>query len=254
VTAPTSAQWIHAAANRLALGSQRLTAHLARRVTGWVRGVWRRTTAWLSDATGIAWALRLAVLLAGTWLLRKIGMSVAAAAARRLDSSPWLLWPALALWIIAAWKAGRPDWQPGPAPAAAEAPEPEPEPDPVSLAKEHSAGPTLDDVLAAAHVLATPHVHLAAIEELLGAPQGTARRLLTEGGIRISDVRMQGRGTSTGVRASDLPALLPHSPEGVGGVVGAGQDANNSNNALKVEEGLGMTIIRDPSERRAYTV
>ncbi|MFD9569975.1 hypothetical protein ACFWBI_09035 [Streptomyces sp. NPDC059982] len=257
MNAPTSAQWIRAAAARLTLGSQRLGTHLGRRVCAWIRGVWRRTVAWLSDATGLAWAVRLCCLLGAAWILRRIGVAVATAAARRLDSSAWLLWPALGLWLIAAWRAGHPDWKPGPAPAAAEEPEPEPEePESVSLAKDHpAAGPSLDDVLAAARWIGTPHAHLAAIDDHTGAPAGTARRLLTEAGIPIADVRMQGRGTSTGVRGSDIPALLSPSPEGVDGVVGAGQAANNSNNdTLRIEEGSGMTIIRDLSERRAYTV
>ncbi|MEU9000521.1 hypothetical protein [Streptomyces sp. NPDC048551] len=258
MSAPTSREWVQAAAQRLTLGSKRLTAHLTRRAAAWIRDTWRRTNGWLSDATGIAWALRLAALLAAAWLLRRIGVSVAAAAARRLDSSAWLLWPALGLWLIAAWRAGHPDWAPGPAPAAAEVPEPEPEPAPVSLAKEHPgpAGPTLDDVLAAARALGTPHVHLAAIEERLQAPAGTARRVLTEAGIPIADVRMQGRGTSTGVRGSDIPPLSSPSPEGVVGVVGAGQDANNSNNDIRVTLSAGgaQVTVTDLTEQRAYTV
>ncbi|MEW1638638.1 hypothetical protein AB0469_31840 [Streptomyces sp. NPDC093801] len=255
MNAPTSHEWIRAAAARLTLGSQRLTAHLARRVTDWVRGVWQRTTRWLGEASGIAWALRLAVLLGAAWILRKVGLGVAGWGARRLQTSSALLWPALGLWLIAAWRVGHPDWNPCPAPAVQE-PEPEAEPEPVSLAKEHAvAGPGIDDVVAVARTLGTPHVHLAAIEEYLGAPQGTARRLLAAAGIPIADVRMHGRGTSTGVRGSDIPPFSHPSPEEVVGVVGAGQGANNSNNdAIGVREEAGMTIITDPSERREYTV
>lgn len=255
MTAPTSAQWIRAAAARLTLGSQRLTEHIGRRTAAWVRKVWTRTTKWLGEASGIAWALRLAVLLAAAWILRKIGLGIAGWGARRLQTSSGLLWPALGLWLIAAWRVGHPDWKPRPAPAAAEEPASEGESEEVSLAKEHPAGPSLDDVLAAARKLGTPHVHLKAIEEDIGAPQGTARRLLAEAGIPITDVRMQGRGTSTGVRGSDIPPLPPSSPEAAVGVVGAGQDVNNSNSdAIGVREEAGMTIITDPSERRAYTV
>lgn len=255
MTAPTSRAWIQAAARRLTLGSERLAAHLTGRVVAWVRDTWARTMTWLSDATGIAWAVRLAVLLAAAWVLRKVSVSIAAAAARRIDNSAWLLWPALALWIVAAWRAGHPDWKPRPAPAAAEEPEPEVESGPVSLAKEHPAGPLLEDVLNAAHLLRTPHVHLAAIDECLKAPQGSARRLLTEAGIPISDVRMQGRGTSTGIRDSDLPPLPGPSSEGVGGAVGAVQDANNSNNirVTRSAEGAQVTVT-DLTERRAYKV
>lgn len=258
MTAPTSHEWIRAAATRLTLGSQRLTAHLTRRVAAWIRDTWRRTNEWLADASGIAWALRLTVLLAAAWILRKVGVSAAAAAARRIDSSPWLLWPALALWIIAAWRAGHPDWQPrsGPQAAAAEAPEPEPEPEAVSLAKEHPPGPSLDDVVSAARELGTPHVHLAAIDTRLGAPKGTARQVFTAAGIPIADVRMQGRGTSTGVRGEDIPPLSSPSPEGAGDVVGAGQGANNSNSNIRVTRSAGgaQVTVTNLAEQRAYSV
>ncbi|MFE3762285.1 Clp protease N-terminal domain-containing protein [Streptomyces sp. NPDC059104] len=170
---------------------------------------------------------------------------------------PPLMWGAAACWLLAAWRAGHPDRQPknAPTPVAADAPEPEAEPEPVGPAKEQPAGPTIDDVVAAARQLGTPHVHLAAIEEHLGAPKGTARRLLTAAGVPIADVRMHGRGTSTGVRDADIPPFSHPSPEAAVGVVGAGQGANNSNSdAIGVREEAGMTIITDPSERRAYTV
>ncbi|MFD3802628.1 hypothetical protein ACFWTC_03145 [Streptomyces sp. NPDC058619] len=256
MTAPTSRAWAQAAAARLTLGSKRLTSHLTRRIAAWIRNTWQRTMAWLSDATGLAWAVRLCVLLAAAWILRKVGVSIAAAAARRIEASAWLLWPALALWIIAAWRAGHPDWKPRPAPAAAEEPEPEAEPETVSLAKDHPVGPTLDDVLAAARKLGTPHVHLAAIERHIKAPRGTVRPVLVEAGIPISDVRMKGAGTSTGIQDSDIPPLSSPSPEGVGGVVGAGQDANNNSNNIRVTRSAGgaQVTVTDLAEQRAYTV
>lgn len=257
MNAPTSRAWLRAAAQRLTLGSRRIAVHLTRRITAWIRDTWARTMAWLSDATGIAWAVRLCVLLAAAWILRQVGLAVVGAAARRLDTSAWLLWPTAGVWIIAAWRAGHPDWQPRTAPAAAagEAPEPQPDPAPVSLAKP-AAGHSLDDALDAARRLGTPHCHLAVIDDALDAPPGTARGLFTAAGIPISDVRMRGRGTSTGVRGRDIPPLSSPSPEGDATVVGAGQGANNdnNNNRLRVREEAGMTIILDPSERRAYTV
>ncbi|MGW5852104.1 hypothetical protein ACWFQ8_29860 [Streptomyces sp. NPDC055254] len=170
---------------------------------------------------------------------------------------PWLMWVLAVWWVAAAWRAGRPGWKPtAPDPAAAaQGPDPTAEPGPISLAKEHPPGPSLGDVLTAARALGTPHVHLAAIEEYLGVPRGTVRPVLTTAGIPITDVRMQGRGTSTGIRGADVPPLSSPSPIGVADVVGAGHGANNSNNnALRVKEEAGMTIILDPSERRAYTV
>ncbi|MCX5197211.1 hypothetical protein OOK31_25490 [Streptomyces sp. NBC_00249] len=255
MNAPTSREWVQAAARRLTTGSERLAAHHVRRTTLWVRTTWARTMEWLSDASGLAWAVRLTVLLAAAWVLRKVGVYVATVGARRLHTSSGLLWPVLALWLIAAWRVGHPDWQPRAAPTAERTPEPAGKPEPVSLAKEQPVGPSLDDVLAAARTLGTPHVHLAAIEEHLGAPAGTARRALTEAGIPIADVRMTGRGTSTGVRGTDIPPLPSPSPEAAVAAVGTGQDANNSNNnGVRVKEEAGMTIIHVPSERRAYKV
>ncbi len=255
MTAPTSRAWLKAAARRLTTGSERLAAHIARRTAAWLRDTWARTMAWLSDATGLAWAVRLCALLAAAWVLRKAGVSLASAVARRIDQSAWLLWPALAVWIIAAWRAGHPDWKPRPAPAAAEA-TPEPAPDPVSLAKDHPAGPSLDDVLTVARALGTPHVHLAAITDRLKAPDGAVRQVLTAAGIPIGDVRMQGRGTSTGVKGTDIPPAPSPYPEGAGAAVGAGQGANNSNNNVRVDRvgGGAQITVTDLTERRAYTV
>lgn len=79
-----------------------------------------------------------------------------------------------------------------------------------------------------------------------------------------SSVRQPGRSVSTGVRLADLPDPSPSpSPAQPVAVVVAGQDtatgaapatATPEELQLTVEKGAGMTIIRDPSERRAYTV
>lgn len=252
---PTSREWLRAAAQRIATGSERITSHHIKRAVTWVRDTWARTMAWLSDASGIAWAVRLCVLLAAAWILRKVGLGVAGWGARRVQASSGLLWAVLALWLIAAWRVGHPDWRPRPAPAAAEAPEPEAEPEPVSLAKEHPAGPSLDDVLVTAITMGTPHIHLTAIEHHLGAPQGSVRRVLTEAGIPITDVRMKGRGTSTGVRGDDIPAPASPSQAATDDADGAGQDDNNSNNGgNKPPYREGMSIIPDPQRPGRWMV
>ncbi|MFI8360730.1 hypothetical protein ACIGD1_11280 [Streptomyces sp. NPDC085612] len=256
MTAPTSRAWVQAAARRLTTGTELLAAHIVRRVAAWLRDTWARTMAWLSDATGIAWAVRLCALLAAAWVLRKVGVSLAGTVARRIDQSAWLLWPALAVWIIAAWRVGHPDWKPRTAPeAAGEKPGPTAEQPPATPVPDR-AGPSLDEVLDAARKLGTPHVHLAAITDHLGAPDGAVRQVLTAAGIPIGDVRMQGRGTSTGVKGADIPTAPSPSPEGAGAAVGAAQGANNSNNNVRVDrigDGAQITVTK-LDERRAYTV
>ncbi|MFJ3923032.1 hypothetical protein [Streptomyces sp. NPDC090022] len=202
--------------------------------------------------------------LGGTWksVLLRGGVVVYASPHlfTALQPYPYVVPVGFVGWVGAAWWVGHPDWRPRPAPdAVAEGPGPEseegPEEDPVSLSKEHPPGPDIDTVVGAAHRLGTPHVHLTAIEDHLGAPPGSVRRVLTAAGIPISDVRMQGRGTSTGVKGHDLPPLSHPSPEGVDGVVGAGQGANNSNNITVKSSANGVRVtVTDLTERRAYTV
>ncbi|MFJ3537038.1 hypothetical protein ACIPQA_16395 [Streptomyces sp. NPDC090109] len=256
MSAPTSAQWLRAAARRIAKGSELLALERTKRLVGWVRSVWARTMGWLGEASGIAWVVRLAVLLGAAWLLRKIGLGIAGAVARRLEATPSLMWIALALWLIAAWRAGNPK-RPA-APAAAEVEEPAEE-GPL-------AGLTVDEIRALLIKVfgLDPQVHVAVLAERLtgatGGPWSAAdvRAAVERAGGRVErGVRMPGRSPSTGVRRAALPDPSPTPlPLPVEGVVVAGQEpstgaatATHTGPATPAGEGpgKGFTIVDDPT-------
>ncbi len=227
MTAPTSMQWVRAAAGRLTVGSERLAATRAQAVVAWVRDTWARTMSWLGEASGIAWAVRLAVLLAAAWVLRKVGVAVGGAAARRLDASPWLMWPALALWIIAAWRAGHPDKDPSKPPEA-------PAGTPDATGTGPAAGLTVHQIRALLHdaLHTDDQAHVAVLADRLTEATGRAwdaadvRAAAEAAGARVErGVRMPGRSPSTGIRRHTLPTPSPTPPpEPVAGVVVAGQE------------------------------
>ncbi|MFC8491799.1 hypothetical protein ACFUJU_13550 [Streptomyces sp. NPDC057235] len=263
MSAPTSAQWLRAAAARIATGSEILARERTARLVKWVRSVWQRTMGWLGEASGIAWAVRLAVLLGAAWVLRKIALGLAGAVARRLEATPSLMWIALALWLIAAWRAGNP--KRGPAPAAAEEPEPETE-GPL-------AGLTVDEIRALLiDILGPdPQAHLKVLAERLTEATrqpweaADVRAAVERAGGRVEKgVRMPGRTPSTGVRRKTLPDPSPTPPPPpVEGVVVAGQEpstgaATATPTAPATADGEGpgkrFTILDDPADPARHTV
>ncbi|MDH6522526.1 hypothetical protein M2163_000964 [Streptomyces sp. SAI-135] len=83
----------------------------------------------------------------------------------------------------------------------------------------------------------------------MGTDTAHVREVLTWAGVPITDVRMKGRGVSTGVKAADIPLPSPSpnpSPEGPGPVVGTGH-ANNNDTELTVSRlPSGAQIISVP--------
>ncbi|MFC9700909.1 hypothetical protein ACFTWD_09480 [Streptomyces sp. NPDC056943] len=263
MSAPTSAQWLRAAAARIVHGSEILARDRTRRLVGWVRSVWRRTMDWLGAASGFAWAVRLAVLLAAAWVLRKIALGLAGAVARRLEASSSLMWIALALWLIAAWRAGNP--KRGPAPAAAVMEEP--------TGEGPAEGMTVDEIraLLIAVFRLDPQVHVAVLAERLtettGRPWSAAdvRAAVETAGARVeTGVRMPGMNPSTGVRRSTLPDPSPTPPPGpVDPVVVAGQPSPTGPATATptapptgpgAGAGKGFTIVDDPTNPNRHTV
>ncbi|MFJ6703467.1 MULTISPECIES: hypothetical protein [unclassified Streptomyces] len=103
------------------------------------------------------------------------------------------------------------------------------------------------EVLEALRKVAEPHAHLSAVAKALGTDTAHVREVLTQAGVPITDVRMKGRGVSTGVKAADIPLPSP-SPEGPGPVVGPGQ-ANNNDTELTVTRlpgGAQIISVSDP--------
>ncbi|MFE2218344.1 hypothetical protein ACFW93_41300 [Streptomyces canus] len=73
------------------------------------------------------------------------------------------------------------------------------------------------EVLATLRKVAEPHAHLSVVAKALGTDTAHVREVLTTAGVPITDVRMKGRGVSTGVKAADIPlprAPLPAPPPG----------------------------------------
>ncbi|MFC9083247.1 hypothetical protein ACFTY7_40950 [Streptomyces sp. NPDC057062] len=162
------------------------------------------------------------VLVAGP-LLQRRARDLAGGLARRVDAAPWLMWPLVIAWLIAAYRVGRPDWRP---PTAREAAESE-----VTVEREEGepyqgpATPGAAELVAAARQIGTPHAHLAALTEHLGTTGERVREGCAAAGLEVTAVRMRGRGSSTGVRGDVLPPLPSLARDSV---VAAGQATNTT--------------------------
>lgn len=264
----TTAQWLRAAAARISRGSGRLCTLIARRITGKGlakgRSWWAGITGWLGEASGLAWILRLALLLLGALVLRKILTAIALGIGHRADSARLLLWPLLIAWIIAAYRVGHPDWEPKPEPTPEspskqpadeedddqaepdkdESPvEPEPELPPPPLL------PNIEDLRIAMAEVGTPHAHITALAEQIGTTPDRVREALAKWHIPIEPVRMKGRGSSTGVKGDPFPTPLPDQELPSESVVAAGQTANNdNNNGPTVDRSEWGITITDPAD------
>lgn len=265
MTAPTTRQWCRDAARRISRGTSRLTWLLGRRIsrTGAERARtwWRGIRRWLGDASGaVDWTLRAGLLLAAAMLARHVLGTVAGSLPGRLDRASWLMWPAAAVWLIAAYRVGRDGWQPPT--------EPEPEPDvdgeqPVEAAPDGDQDDdeprqiTPEQLAAALHAVGAPHAQFVPLAEHLGVTTAAVREACAAASIPVSGgVRMEGRSVSPGVKAEHFPALssptaAPSDPAPLG-VVGAGQRTDNSNNntasgtVVRTPDGALLLIRDDP--------
>ena len=171
-----------------------------------------------------------------------------------LLDSPALMWPATIGWCVVAYRT-HPETE-EPADAEDEAPEPEAEP-------ESEPGPSDDEFVQLVRELIGdgPGIHLAELPPALAEhypgvrwDTDTARALVVRAGLPIRGTRSATRttvGSSTGIRAKDLPPLPPseRAPEGV---VAAGQPTNNNTNNSTTEPiGQGGYAVREPAETAA---
>ena len=187
---------------------------------------------WVAIWTGsAAICARIGAWIAGGPVPRLIALGLAAGFAKGLPHTTTLVWLTAAAWLVTAVVLGLRS----PATTAPEDDGQEP-------------ALTPEKVTAALHELAAPHVHLVPVAEALDSTTQDVRKALDEMGVPVTDgVRMKGRGVSPGVRAQDLPPLpRDHSPAAEGVLT----SDNNSNNAPTVERQAGMTIIRDPADRK----
>lgn len=178
---------------------------------------------------------RIGAWIAGGPLARVTGLLLAAGFAKGLPHTTTVAYVAAAAWIVTAVAYGlRTPTQPDCEEATEETVE--------------QPKLTADTVTAALHAVAAPHAQLEPAADHLGCTTADLRAVLKEMGVPVAGgVRMKGRGVSTGVREQDLPPLpRDHSPA----TEGALTSDNNSNNAPTVERQAGMTIIRDPADRK----
>ncbi|MFF9215604.1 hypothetical protein [Streptomyces viridosporus] len=270
MSAPSTMQWIRQAAQRLSTGSVRLALHLTAQAIDRGRRIWRGAAGWLGEGTGFGWWLRLAVLLAAAALLRKIVTAIAVSVYLRVESgaAPVLAWGAAGIWVVAAYRCGRDDWEPSapkqlaggeqlPADVATET-----EP----AAEEVPAGPLPVSpvaLIAAVRDIGTPHAQLKPIADHLGTTTDAVRAAAAGLGWPVKDVRMAGRSASAGLRWDEAPTPPPTDPSPA--VVGAGQPADDNDDDTGEEgprEGIdvrrtnGGLIIYDLADthRRRGTV
>lgn len=241
MSAPTTVEWLRTAAARVGTGSGRLTMHLARRTVARVRRVYEGLWDWVGQsASGFDKVFRLAVLAVGVLIVRKTGTAIVRWAYERIESGAWgpVLFAAAGVWIVCAYRAGKPGWTPK---APKEKAKPEAE-EAAPADESHKAGeapegapvvslekpplPTPVAFVSALSRLGTPHAHLSVLAPELGTTPDLMRQALAGWGIPVEDVRMKGRGTSTGVKGDPFPTLRTPSD----GVVDAGQPTNNNDN------------------------
>ncbi|MFD6620071.1 hypothetical protein ACFWFB_33050, partial [Streptomyces albidoflavus] len=222
--APSTMQWIRRAGQRLSTGSSRLATHLAARMLARARRLWHSCYGWVSAVSGIEWLIRMAVLVAVAWVVRKIGETVAVGASRTVadGGAPWLMWGSLIVWILAAYRCGHPDWKPKPLPEdepTEEAAEESEEEQPVA-AQAPAGRPPVSPValVAAVRDIGTPHAQLRPLAEYLGTTTDAVRAAAAELEWPVKDVRMDGRSSSAGLHWGDCPYPPPLPP--LSGVVG----------------------------------
>jgi hypothetical protein len=263
VSAPSTVQWLRAAAARVYTGSGRLATHYAGRLVAFGRRRYEAVAAWVGRSSGVWWLAKVALLL---WLAGRARLVVTAVVERvleRVDSGAfgWLLWTLAGLWVVGAYRAGADGWEPKqrPVPEAVEAESEEPavsaeSVSAVSLVKPPPVSPTA--LVAAVRDIGTPHAQLKPLAEHLGVSTDAVRAAAAGIGWPVKDVRMEGRSSSAGLRWDDCPSptILAPSP----GVVGAGQPADDNDDDTSGEGpgkrfrvvpiGLSGTVVHDPAE------
>ncbi|MFD9618486.1 hypothetical protein ACFWB2_14620 [Streptomyces virginiae] len=155
-----------------------------------------------------------------------------------VETAPFLMWAVVAWWVVKAYQRGKPT------DGAAVTPPPESS-EPASTEETAEADP--EALVAILREVAAPNAHLAVVAEKLGTDTARVREALSRAGIPVSDVRMKGRGVSTGVKASDIPSPRP-SPETPGPVVGPGHGDNNNTgtNLRAFPDGTRALFVDDP--------
>jgi hypothetical protein len=253
-------------------GSVQLALHGVARSYTRARDRVRRIAGWVGAADGFDKLMRLGFLALLILVVRKVATAIVVWAYHRITSGTWglPLFLAAAVWIVAAYRAGHPDWTPkppkqrpaeaSPDQAAADGDSHAQDADPagaVALEKQPPAPPVEPaELVAAVRAIGTPHAQLKPLAEHLSASTDAVRATAARLGWEVKDVRMAGRSASAGLRGDEAPSLPP--PEPLPGVVGAGQPADDNDDdsgqgsprkGLRVEPiGLGGRLVHDPAD------
>lgn len=253
--APTTVQWIRRAGQRLSTGSARLATHLAARALYKGRRIWNRGRNWLAEVSGVAWLLRLGMLLATAWILRKISTAIATGLYLTIANGgrPWLMWGAALAWIIGAYRCGHPDWKPKPLPEA-EQDTPADEEDQAATAEQAPSGPpsvSPVELIAAVCDVGTPNAQLVPLAEHLRVTTDAVRAAAAGMGWPVKDVRQEGRSSSAGLRWDECPPPPPVTLPS--GVVGAGQLADdNDDDSGERGPGEGLRVVHTDAGLTVY--
>ncbi|MFF9002631.1 hypothetical protein ACF1GW_35590 [Streptomyces achromogenes] len=253
MSAPTTAQWLRTAVDRVAVGSTRLAAYRGGRLIRGARSRYKRIRAWVGESRGFDKWLRVALLVGAALVARAVGVALARWAYDRIQSGAWwhLLVAAALAWTSAAYRAGRADWQPTPDPAPADvAPDGDEEADAAGEQPEPTeqapAGPppvSPDELVAAVRDIGTPHAQLKPLADHLGTTTDAVRAAARRMGWAVKDVRMAGRSSAAGLRGDEAPSPPPAEP--LPGVVGAGQPADDNDDDTDGEgPGEGVRVVR----------
>ncbi|MFJ4847554.1 hypothetical protein [Streptomyces sp. NPDC088733] len=242
MSAPTTAEWLRAAAGRIGDGSAVLAGRIIRLGAKAGRDRAAGVSRWLGQGSGIVdTCLRWGLLYVGGRVLLRVApgpLHLVAGVWRAIPGAPW--W-ACGVWLVAAYRAGG-----KPKPTTAQADE-DPDPDvAVDLVRQ-----LLDN---------RPGVHLSAVRERLAAElphrtwsQADVRQLLADAGVPVRhSVKVRGVGVAVGVHRADLPPLPSPATEEVGEEVEQQVRAATATATPVIEEvggGAGL-VIKPPADRR----
>ena len=218
MSTPTTREWLREAARRITRGTPILAGQLLKRgtavTTKRARTTRKNVSGWLGESTGLLDTLLRWVLLAiAAWVLWIVGRGVLGLGVHVAAGARGALWPASAVWLVAAYRAGRPD-DPQPAPKEAEPDSPPP----ASAEAEVPWVPKLVFLaILHAEVGEARAVHLAHVAGVLAKhyPEHewdvpSVAALCAAQNIPVEPkVRAHGKGATRGVLRSSLPPLGP---------------------------------------------
>ncbi|MEU1478909.1 hypothetical protein [Streptomyces sp. NPDC005760] len=233
MSAPTSREWLRTAADRIAIGSQRLLTRSVGRVARAAKTRVERLPWWVQ--LGLAFV----TLLRGPGVLARLGDW----AHERVESGAWSGFLAVSaiVWVMAAYRAGQGEDVPQEPPAADEAEPDEADDAQPAPAVEQRPGPppvSPTALIAAVRDVGTPHAQLKPLAEHLGTTTDAVRASAAGLGWTVKDVRMQGRSASAGLRWDEVPSPPPLDPSP--SVVGAGQAADDND-----DDRVRAVLVRD---------